>query len=139
MKCRFIVMSCRLLVIYCLFSLKCYAFFFVIQRPVFFYIMSFSLLWNSVSWLWKLMSFSLLCNVIFSSPELKAQVGFFSSSLARLLSIRPSVNLSVCLSVWKPFTFSSSSSERLDQFQPNLAQSIPGWGECKFVQMKGHT
>ena len=50
-----------------------------------------------------------------------------------------SVRLSVCLSVCKLFTFSSSSQEPLGQFQPNLAQSNFGWREFKFVQMKGHT
>ena len=29
--------------------------------------------------------------------------------------------------------------EPLDQFQPNLTQSILGWKEFKFVQMKGPT
>ena len=52
-------------------------------------------------------------------------------------SVRPSVRPSVCLSVCKLFTFSSSSSEPLGQFQPNLAQSILGWRGFKFVQMKG--
>ena len=42
-------------------------------------------------------------------------------------------HLSVC------FTFSSSSPEPLGQFQPNLAQSIFGWREFKFIQMKGPT
>ena len=58
-------------------------------------------------------------DIIFSSPELKAQVSF-SDHLSSVLC------LSVCLSVCKLFTFSSSSPEPLDQFQPNLAQSILG-------------
>ena len=48
----------------------------------------------------------------FSSPELEVQVSF-SDHLS-----------SVC-----KLSFSSSSPEPLDQFQPNLAQSIPGWRE----------
>ena len=39
----------------------------------------------------------------------------------------------------KLFTLSSSSPEPLDQFQPNLVQSILGWrGFNFFFQMKGH-
>ena len=53
----------------------------------------------------------------------------------RLLSVR----LSVCLSVCKLFTFSSSPQEPLGQFQPNLVQSILGWWGFKVVQMKGPT
>ena len=66
---------------------------------------------------------------IFSSPELKAQVSF-SDHLSSV------VCQSVCPSVCKLFTFSSSSPEPLDQFQSNLAQSILGWRGFKFVQMK---
>ena len=46
---------------------------------------------------------------------------------------------SVCSSLCKLFTFSSSPQQPLIQFQPNLAQSIPGWRRLKFLQMKGHT
>ena len=54
----------------------------------------------------------------------------------RLSSVHPSV----CPSVYKLFTFSSSySPEPLCQFQANLAQSILGWREFRFIQMKGHT
>ena len=57
---------------------------------------------------------------------------------AFLITCRPSsVCLSVCPSVCKLFTFSSSSPEPLGQFQPNLAQSILGWRGFKFVKMKG--
>ena len=79
-----------------------------------------------------------LANILFSSPELKAQVSF-SDHLSSVvcLSVRLSVCLSVCPSVCKLFTFSSSSPELLGQFQPNLAQSILGWWGFKFVQMKG--
>ena len=63
----------------------------------------------------------------FTSPEQKAQVSFSD----RLLSV-------VCLSVCKLFTFSTSSPEPLDQFQPNLAQIILGLRGFKFVQMKGN-
>ena len=56
---------------------------------------------------------------------------------AFLITCRPlSVCLSVCPTVCKLFTFSSSSPEPLGQFQPNLAQSILGWRGFKFVQMK---
>ena len=61
----------------------------------------------------------------------------FWSPVVRRLSVHPSVRPSVCLSVCKLFTFSSSSPEPLGQFQPNLAQSILGWRGFKFVQMKG--
>ena len=58
---------------------------------------------------------------------------------AFLITCRPSsVYPFVRLSVYKLFTFSSSSPEPLGQFHPNLAQSIPGWKGFKFVQMKGH-
>ena len=50
---------------------------------------------------------------LFSLPELKAQVSF-SDHLSSV----------VCPSVCKLFTF--SSPEPMGQFQPNLAQSIPG-------------
>ena len=42
----------------------------------------------------------------------------------------------VCLSVCKFFTFSSSSPEPLGQFQPNLAESIPGWKDHSLFQVK---
>ena len=61
-------------------------------------------------------------------PELKAQI----SVSDRLLSV-------VCPSVCKFFIFISSSQEPLDQFQPNLAQRNLGYGEFKFVKMKGPT
>ena len=48
---------------------------------------------------------------VFSSPGLKAQMSF-------------SDHLSVCPSVCKLFTFSSSCPEPLGHFQSNLAQSI---------------
>ena len=57
--------------------------------------------------------------------------------------------LTPCLLVWAiselvslayqcPVLRWDSSSEPLGQFQPNLAQSILGCREFKFVQMKGH-
>ena len=52
----------------------------------------------------------------------------FLSHVVRRLSVHPPV--------YKLFAF-SSSSEPLDQFQPNLAQSVRGWRKFKFVQMKG--
>ena len=39
-----------------------------------------------------------------------------------------------CLLLW-PIQISCSSQEPLDQFQPNLAQSILGWRGFKFVQV----
>ena len=72
--------------------------------------------------------------IFFSSPELKAQVSF-SDHLSSVVCL--SVCLSVRLSVCKLFTFSSSSTEPLGQFQPNLAQNILWWRGFKFVQMKG--
>ena len=66
------------------------------------------------------------CHLVFSSPELKAQVSF-SDHLSSVFY------LSVC----KLFTFSSSSPEPLGQFQPNLAQGILEWRGFKFDQMKG--
>ena len=59
--------------------------------------------------------------LVFSSPELKAQVSFKAhvSFSDRLLSV-------VCPSVCKHFFTFSSSPELLGQFQPNLVQSILG-------------
>ena len=65
---------------------------------------------------------------IISSPELKAQVSF---SYHNLSAVRPSCRCRCCC---KFFTFSSSTPEPLDQFQPNLAQIILGWWRFKFVQ-----
>ena len=71
---------------------------------------------------------------LFSSPKPKAQVSFSDQNLSvvrrrrcRCCRCRRS-NL---------VAFSSSSPEALGQFQPNLTQSILGWREWKFVQMKG--
>ena len=75
--------------------------------------------------------------IVIGSPHLKDTfLAHLSWKLkwAFLITCRPS---SVCLSVCKLFTFSSSSPEPLGQFQPNLAQSILGWRGFKFVQMKG--
>ena len=64
--------------------------------------------------------------LVFSSPEPKAQVSFSDQNL--------SVVRRRCRCCFrKLFTFWSSSPEPLVQFQPNLAPSILGW----FVQMKG--
>ena len=64
--------------------------------------------------------------LIFSSSERKAQMCFSDQHLSVVRRCQ----------CHKLFTFSSSSLEPLDQFQPNLAQSILGWRELKFVQMK---
>ena len=55
---------------------------------------------------------------LFSSPEPKAQVSFSDQNLSVVRRCRRCRR--------KLFTFSSSSPEPLDQFQPNLAQSIIG-------------
>ena len=75
-------------------------------------------------------------NIYSVTPDLKDQV-----SLSDRILSSP-----VCLSsVYKLLTFLSSSSEPLDQFQPNLAQRIPGLSEFKFFftyryfWIKGHT
>ena len=91
---------------------------------------------NSVSMymIWMLLDFWICMSLkeymgyvkVFSSPELKAQVSF-------LITCR----LSVCPSVCKLFTFSSSSQEPWGQFQLNMAQSILGWRGFKFVKKKG--
>ena len=67
--------------------------------------------------------------MIFSSPELKAHVSYChpSSSVVRR----------VPCAVRKQFTFSTSSQEPLDGFQPNLAQSIPMVSRFKFANKKG--
>ena len=83
---------------------------------------------------WILYYVCLMLDFFFCSPELKAQVSFYDHlSSGVCLSVRPSVRLSVNFS----HNFSSSSTEPLGQFQPNLAQSILGWRGLKFVQMKG--
>ena len=66
------------------------------------------------------------CIVVLSLPEPKARVSFSDQNLSVVRRCR-----------WrcrKLFTFSSSSLEQLDQFQPNLSQSILGW---KGFQMEG--
>ena len=45
--------------------------------------------------------------------------------------------LITCCPLSTTFTFSSSSLEGLDQFEPKLLQSILGWWEFKFVWKKG--
>ena len=67
-----------------------------------------------------------LTHTALSSPDLKVP-GSFSDHLS---SVCLSVHLS---SVCKLFTFSSSSLTPLCQFRPNLARSILGWREIKFV------
>ena len=66
--------------------------------------------------------------IFFSLTELKVQANFLIACT------------SVCLTVRKLFTLSSSSQVPLSHFQPNLTQSIPvlGWREFKFVQMEDH-
>ena len=74
------------------------------------------------SQVWKRLS--LVClplDIVFSSPEPKAQVSFSDHNLSVVRRRRRRRR-------WrcrcKLFTFSSSSPEPLGQFQPNLAQSI---------------
>ena len=68
---------------------------------------------------------SFIC-FVFSSLELSSSISF-SDCL-----------LSVCSSMCRLLTFSSSIPEPGGQFQPNLAQSIFGKRGFKFNQMKGH-
>ena len=86
--------------------------------------------WRSISWNKYLIH--ILCTnkkkKVFSSPEPKAQVSFSDQNLSVVRR---------CRRRHKLFTFSSSSPEPLDQFQPNLAQSILGWRGLKFAQIKG--
>ena len=79
-----------------------------------------------------LLHFSLGIN-IFSSPEPKAQVSFSDQNLS---VVRRRCCRCCRCRCHKLFTFSSPSLEPLSQFQLNLAQSILGWREFKFVQMK---
>ena len=65
-----------------------------------------------------------------TSPELKAKFKWGFLIQCRSSSVRSSF----C----KLFTFSSSTPEPLDQFQPILVQSILEWRGFTFVQMKGH-
>ena len=70
--------------------------------------------------------------LLFCSPEPKAQVSF-----SDLCVVRRRYRCRWCR--WrcrKHFTFSSFSQEPLVQFQSNLAQSLLGWREFKYVQMK---
>ena len=67
---------------------------------------------------------------VFTSPEPKAQVSLFDHNL----SVVRRLCRCCCFNF---FTFSSSYPEQLSKFQPNLAQSILGWREFNFVQMKG--
>ena len=60
--------------------------------------------------------------LLFSSPEPKAQVSFSDQNLSVVRRCRCRRRRWRC---HKLLTFSSSSSEPLGQFQPNLAQSIP--------------
>ena len=78
---------------------------------------------------WKKQDNKLLVLIIFSSPELKAQVSFSD----RLSSV---VCLSVHPSICQLFLFTTTSQKPLSQFQQNFAQSILGWRGFKFVQMK---
>ena len=75
-----------------------------------------------------------LFNIVFCSPELKAQVSF-SDRLSSVVCL--SVRLSVCSSVCKRFLFSTSSQEPLGQYQPNVAQSILGCRGFKLFSKEG--
>ena len=81
--------------------------------------------------------------VIFSSPKPKVQVSFSDHNLSIISCFlcrrccrwrRRSRRRRRCR---KLFTF-SSSPELLDQFKPNLVQTILGWRGFKFVLMKDH-
>ena len=77
--------------------------------------------------------FICIYTIVFSSPELKAQVSYSDHPSVVFLSVCLSVRPSVC----NLFTFSSSSPDPLGHFQPNLAQSILGSRGIQVVQMKG--
>ena len=63
---------------------------------------------------------------VFSSPEPKAQVSFSDKNLSVVRRCHRCLCCRCRRCRRKLFTFSSSSPEPLDQFQPNLAQSILG-------------
>ena len=77
-------------------------------------------------WPWSLTNF--LAHLAIGSSEL------FWPKFVRCQSL--SLLLACC---WCCFIVSSSYSEPLSQFQPNLAQSIRGWRRFKFDQMKDPT
>ena len=66
---------------------------------------------------------------IFSSPEPQVQVSFSDQNF--FVVCRP------CWRCHKLFTLSFSSPEPLGQFQPNLAQSIPGWRGIQVCSNEG--
>lgn len=63
--------------------------------------------------------------ILFSSPELKAQLNFIIKKISAVCR---------CCTL---FTVSSSSPKPLSRFQRNLAQSNTGLRELQFVLMKG--
>ena len=79
-----------------------------------------------------------LFRYIFCSPELKAQVSFSD----HFLSVRLSVRLSVCPSVWlyvcKLFTFSSSSQEPQGQFKQTWHKASLGGGDSSLFKWGTH-
>ena len=95
------------------------------------------MIYKQIKWVcqyWAWFGFYIVLCVLwcfFSSPEPKAQVSFSDKSFS---VVRRRCCCRHCCH--KLFTFSSSSPEPLDQFQPNLAQNILGWGGYKFVQIK---
>ena len=70
-----------------------------------------------------------LTYLVLSSPEPKARLSFSYQNLSVVLRRRCRCR--------KLFTFNSFSPEPLGQFQPNLVQSIFGYMEFKYVQIKG--
>ena len=79
--------------------------------------------------------FQVTCSKVKVKPLFWAQcVVHFLAHLSWRLNWAFLIKICCC---HKLFTFSSSSPEQLVQFQSNLAQSILGWREFKFVQMKG--
>ena len=79
------------------------------------------------------MSQSNFCKV-FILPEPKTQLILSDDNLSVVYRRRCR-----CSRLRKLFTFSSSSPEPLDQFQPNLTQSILRWRGFKLVQIKGQS
>lgn len=92
----------------------------------------FNSIWTLVATANKMTVIKMMQNIareiLFSSPEPKAQVNFITKKIS-----------GVCRCCrCKLFTVSSSSPKPLSRFQRNLAQSNTGLRGLQFVLMKGH-
>lgn len=85
-------------------------------------------------WWW---AYQILLNfmfkVYFSSPELTAQWSYCDNFLS---GIRLSVCLSFCPTVFKLFTFLTSSQKPQGLFEPKFSQCILRWREFKFSKWR---